>query len=138
MVRRGKILSYPQTLRPWLRPNQLVGVSCGDFQLAATIVFFQMHTDSLATFPPDGIPVMPVLLAWTDNTASKAWANRVSTSSTRGQYLVTIYAELLRLHDVGVNCDHVAGKKNILADFISRPTHFDLPSSAHANQIFLQ
>jgi hypothetical protein len=120
-----------------------VQINCLEFlvvilQLAATIVLFQTPRDQLALLFPDGIPVFPVLLAWTDSTASKAWANKVSTGSIRGQYLLTIYAELLRLYDVGVNCDHLAGELNILADFISRPTHFHLSPADRAEQIFRQ
>jgi hypothetical protein len=120
-----------------------IQINCLEFivvilQLAATIVFFQTPIEVLRAFFPDGIPSMPILLAWTDNTASMAWANKVSTGSIRGQYLLTIYAELLRLFDVGVNCDHISGDFNVLADFISRPTHFNLSPAARAEQIFLQ
>jgi hypothetical protein len=107
-------------------------------QLAATIVFFQTPVEILRTYFPDGIPSLPVLLSWTDSTASKSWANKVSTGSIRGQYLLLIYAELLRLYDIGVNCDHLSGDFNVIADFISRPTHFHLSPFDRAEQIFQQ
>jgi hypothetical protein len=31
---------------------------------------------------PNGIPNVPTILMWTDNTPSKKWANKVSTAST--------------------------------------------------------
>ena len=79
---------------------------------------------------------MPVLLIWTDNTASKSWANKVTTSSERGQRLLVIFAELLRTIPLGINSDHIPGPQNVLADFISRPIHFNLSVAERAKQIY--
>ena len=35
-------------------------------------------------------------------------------------------AELLRTRPLGLNALYIAGILNVLADYISRPTHFDL------------
>ena len=129
-----------------LKPSdpRYIHINCLEFavvilQLAATIVLFQdAAPGALAQHFPNGVPAYPILLSWTDNTASKGWANKVTTRSKRGQYLLGIYAKLLHLHDVGINCDHIAGEKNILADFISRPTHFGLSHAQQAEQIFQQ
>jgi hypothetical protein len=120
-----------------------IQINCLEFlvvvlQLVATIVFFQQPTEILKLYFPNGIPVLPVLLTWTDSTTSKGWANKVSAGSTRGQYLLTIFAELLRLFDLGINCDHLSGDINVIADFISRPTHFNLSPFDRAEQIFHQ
>jgi hypothetical protein len=88
-------------------------------------------SDRLLAFP-DGLPTMPVLLSHTDNTSAKSWANRVTSKSSQGQRLIGLYAEILRTCNIGLNCDHIAGVKNAIADFISRPTHFNLSYSERA------
>jgi hypothetical protein len=61
----------------------------------------------------------------------------VSASSSRGQALVSVLAELLRTRagTLGTDCDWIAGEQNVLADKISLP---DLTTSVSARrrQIF--
>lgn len=107
-------------------------------QFAAFIV--RMDTLSpveLEAIFPNGPPVLPILLVWTDNTASKSWAHRVTTKSVMGQQFVGIYAQLLRLHKFGINTDHIAGVLNTIPDYISRPTHDNLSHAERSEQIFL-
>ena len=50
--------------------------------------------------------------------------------------MIGVLASLLRTLPIGLNADHIAGTENILADFISRPTHFALSHAARSEQIF--
>lgn len=85
----------------------------------------------------DGLPAEPILLAWTDNTATAAWANRATTSSLQAQNLVKILAELLLRTNIGLNSRHIPGKDNVIADFLSRPTDVvPLDRPARLSQIF--
>lgn len=52
-------------------------------------------TQALATTLFPDVPLPLVVLIRTDNTAVKAWANRVSSSSVAGQNLLGLYAALL-------------------------------------------
>ena len=106
-------------------------------QYAATVVRMKSlpQSDLLSIFPR-GIPAQPVLLCRTDNTAAEAWANHVTSRSPQGQRLIGVMAELLRTSNLGLNAKHIAGVENVLADFISRPTHFNLSHSHRAEQIF--
>ena len=119
-------------------------INCLEFvivilQLVGVIVRLETLSPTLATtIFPDGIPTHPVALIWTDNTAAKAWANRVSSSSIAGQNLLGVYAALLKQYQIGVQCDHVPGEANIIADFISRPDNTSYTFPQRAEQIFLQ
>jgi hypothetical protein len=102
-------------------------INCLEFviiilQLAAVITLFEssLPPEVLANFP-NGVPSIPNHLALTDNMSSKAWANKVCTSSVRGQMLLSIYAALLCRTYIGFNCDHLPGIDNPIADMISRP-----------------
>jgi hypothetical protein len=106
-------------------------------QLAAVIVRLgTLSADQRAAFFPTGVPTQPVLLVLTDNTAAEAWANKVTSKSLQGQQLIGALATLLRSASIGLNARHIPGVENILADFISRPTHFALSHTARAEQIF--
>ena len=87
---------------------------------------------------PLGRPAFPVCHILTDNMSALSWANRVTSKSTQGQHLIGVFAELLRLHDVGINCEHIPGIDNNLADFISRPTHLNISPLERCEQIFLK
>jgi hypothetical protein len=76
---------------------------------------------------PAGIPAHPILLCFTDNTLAAAWANKVTSKSPQGQPLIG---------PIGLNTHHIPGIKSILADFISRPTHFALSHADQSEQIF--
>ena len=107
-------------------------------QLIAVILRLQNLTPAERSrlLPNGQVPYAPVLLSRTDNTSSESWANRVTAKSLHGQRLLGVFAELLRLHNVGINCKHIEGLLNVLADFISRPTHFDLSHPERCEQIF--
>ena len=105
-------------------------------QLAAIKVRLESLTESqAATYFPSGLPDIPVWFGETDNSVSKSWANRATSGSSQGQGLVTVYSELLRTTVVNVECEHVAGKLNIVADDISR-NDFSLPLSSRTIQLF--
>jgi hypothetical protein len=106
-------------------------------QLAAVIVrLAESPPDSLTELFPNGAPKMPVLLCQTDNTSAMAWSNRLTSKSLQGQHLIGIFAELLRQHNIGINAEHLAGYLNVLADFLSRPTHMYLTHAQRSEQIF--
>ena len=119
-------------------------INCLEFvivilQLVRVIVRRETMSPTLGTtILLDGIPTHPVVLIWTDNTAAKAWANRVSSSSIAGQNLLGVYAALLKQYQIGVQCDHVPGEANIIADFISRPDNISYTFPQRAEQIFFQ
>lgn len=92
-------------------------------QLAATITALDDKNHMQKIFPA-GVPPLPVLLIQSDNTASVNWCNTaVSSKSKSGQMFVHIYAELLERTDAAVKCEHIPGKKNVIADDLSRPPH---------------
>jgi hypothetical protein len=106
-------------------------------QLAAfTVRLETLPANRRATLLPAGIPAHPILLCFTDNTPAEAWANRVTTKSPQGQPLIGVLAALLRARPIGLNTNHIAGTDNILADFISRPTHFALSHADRSEQIY--
>jgi hypothetical protein len=53
-----------------------------------------------------------------------------------GQRLLCILGDLLCTYDVGINCDHIAGLENIIADYISRPEHITLSPAQRVAQIY--
>jgi len=85
---------------------------------------------------PRGIPDDPILRCLTDNISSLAWANRVTSSSRKGQQLISVYADIIHSRHLGQNCTHIAGEKNIIPDDISRPTDFSLSHPARCQQLF--
>jgi hypothetical protein len=100
-------------------------------QLAACIV--AVETDYAKSICGEAIPEIPHLLVWTDNTASKSWSNKLTTSSPKAQPLLGILSRLLQRNNIGFESGHIAGVSNDGPDFISRPdlaneialTHFD-------------
>lgn len=106
-------------------------------QLIASVVRFQTLPErERKRFFPRGLPANPVSLCLTDNTSAMSWANRVTSKSAQGQRLLSIYSDILRTQNIGTNAEHLPGIKNIIADDISRPTHFNLSHAARAEQIY--
>lgn len=68
-------------------------------------------------------------------TSAEAWAMRVTTSSPQGQGLISMFAESLRLLDVAVNCQHIAGVDNAVAGDISRSTNPHDPLLLRSQQL---
>jgi hypothetical protein len=90
-------------------------------QLAAAVVRFGTPCPSqLASAFPNGYPSIPILKIRSDNTATECWTNRTSTASRAAQTLIRVYAELLRLTDVGCVTEWIAGTENTDADYLSR------------------
>ena len=85
---------------------------------------------------PAGRPVCPLLLAKADNTVGLSWLHRAASSSTQGRLLLPVYSALLRLQEVGVVGEHLAGSLNDQADMISRPSDLSLSPSVLADQLF--
>jgi hypothetical protein len=106
-------------------------------QLSAVIVRLATLTavQRLAFFP-SGVPAQPILLSRTDNMSAKKWSNQLTSKSLQGQQLICIVAELLRTSNIGLNANHIPGVENVLADYISRPTHPNLSHSDRSEQIF--
>jgi hypothetical protein len=106
-------------------------------QFAAMITrFAEMTLEQQQVWFPNGRPKFPVGHCLTDNWTSMSWARRVTSKSLQGQHLIGIFAELLRLFDVGLNADHLPGEDNDLADFISRPTDLNISPFERCEQIF--
>ena len=104
--------------------------------VAFTVRLETLPSTRRAVLLPAGIPTHPILLCFTDNTPAEAWANKVTSKSLQGQPLIGVLAALLRARPIGLNTNHIAGSENILADFISRPTHFTLSHADRSEQIF--
>jgi hypothetical protein len=98
-------------------------------QLAACIV--AEESGYAKTICGEALPEIPHLFVWTDNTASKSWANKVTTGSRRAQPLLGILSGLLRRSNIGFESDHIAGVSNDGPDFISRPDRAKEPSLTH-------
>ena len=95
-------------------PINLLEYAAIIFGLAGAIVAWE-------TLPPDSHPPHPMLLLWTDNMSAKAWTKKVAGLKTpQGRSLARIFAHLLMFSDVGIEAVHIAGEKNIIADFLSR------------------
>jgi hypothetical protein len=106
-------------------------------QYAATAVRLETLSErELLSIFPEGVPAQPVMSCRTDNTAAVAWANKVTSQSSQGQRLIGVLADLLRTKKLGLNSGHIAGVQNVLADFISHPTHFASLFYQRAEQIF--
>ena len=105
-------------------------------ELAAVIQWFRDATDEdhRRCFP-EGIPYMPLVHALADNTTALGWLAKATTNSDQGQRLLGVYAALLRLEEVGINGDHLAGKLNGQADDISRPSDISLSPNVLAQQL---
>jgi hypothetical protein len=106
-------------------------------QLAATIVADE--SGYATAICGDSVPEIPLLQVWTDNAASKSWANRVTTSAPAAQPLLGILSSLLRRNNLGFETEHIAGEDNDGPDFISRPSRANEPALSHfhrAQQIF--
>ena len=61
-----------------------------------------------------------MMLNWTDNSTSKAWIKKVATKTMKGKALQRILCILMINKPVGIQVEHIAGIKNILANAISR------------------
>lgn len=96
-------------------------------QTAAVIAWLSLH--------PADIPPAPIANWWTDNLSSKSWINKVSSSSLQAQPLIHLMVQLCETFDILNKAEHIQGKHNELADFMSRldPT---LSHATYLQQIF--
>jgi hypothetical protein len=100
--------------------------------LAAAIT----RTEQGFHFEGSAIKPLHKLLIRSDNSPSCNWAHKVSAKSERGQLLVSIYADLLDRTQLTIDCTHIAGSDNDLADFLSRPPSDPITHYARCQQIF--
>jgi hypothetical protein len=120
-----------------------IHINCLEFlvvllQVVAAVVRFESElSDAMAPLHPNGFPAFPVLQSETDNTATKKWTNRVTTTSSRAHWLVSLYGQLLQRSRVTVEGDWIAGKINHVPDYISRPD-LNLSPSLLRQQTFLK
>jgi hypothetical protein len=128
-------IALPSTHKDYIHINSLEFIVM-ILQLAAVIVRLEAPLHEQQALFPSGVPAQPILLSLTDNTAAKKWSNKVTSKSLQGQQLIGIVAELLRTRNIGLNAQHIPGVKNVLADYISRPTDLTLSHSARSEQIF--
>ena len=71
--------------------------------------------------------------------ATKAWANKVTSSSRRAQTLLGVLSGLLQRSNIGFESGHIAGISNDIPDYISRPELANKLAVSHyerAQQIF--
>ena len=101
-------------------------------QLAAAI------TRSEEKFHFEGKQIRPLhkLLIRSDNSPSCNWAHKVSAKSERGQLLVSIYADLIERTQLTIDCTHIAGVDNDLADYLSRPPPELITHATRCQQIY--
>ena len=92
-------------------------------QVAMAIARFEadsLHRAIRYSFP-DGVPEIPLLQIFSDNTTAISWAEKISSKSTKGQTLVRIWAALLQRSNIGISIVHLPGDTNNTADLLSRP-----------------
>jgi hypothetical protein len=99
-------------------------------QLAATIVR-QEEACPVRLFHP-----LEKLIIRSDNSPSVNWAHKISAKSARGQPFVRLYADLLDRTNLTIDCTHIAGTLNPIADLISRPPAHFISRSDRYQQIF--
>lgn len=92
-------------------------------------------TEELARAFPAGVPPFPAWKCHSDNTASIRWGNALSAHSAVAQDLLVIYGDLLGRCQFNTSCEHVPGKDNVIADFISRQS-FSQPLPVRAAQLY--
>jgi hypothetical protein len=133
--RLRKCIALPSTHKDYVHINSLEFIVV-ILQLAAVIARLEAPLHEQQPLFPAGVPAQPILLSLTDNTAAEMWSNKVTSRSPQGQQLIGIIAELLRTRNIGLNARHIPGVKNVLADYISRPTNSNLSHSKRSEQIF--
>jgi hypothetical protein len=136
-----KLITLPTTHKARIHINSLEFVVV-ILQYAAVLTrLHELDTQAeQSAYLQGGFPALPILQIMTDNTVGMSWANKVTSSSSRGQALIPIFAALLADSPLGINCQHIAGILNTDADFVSRPpsNHLSLSSLERREQIFLQ
>lgn len=105
---------------------------------AATTAVEEGLPDSVLRKFPNGVPVLPLLLALTDDKTTLSWSTRVTAKSWRGQQLTKTQAALHRRCDLGFDGRHLSGKLDVEADPISRPECDAHTPSAWRAQMFQQ
>jgi hypothetical protein len=126
---------YARTQLPSTDPsfisNNLLEFAAIIFGLAGAILAWEALPESVR-------PVHPFYLFWSDNMSARAWSRKVSGIKTpQGRSLARIFAHLLMFSDLGVETEHIQGKQNVVADFLSRVslTHNVLSFTYHDLQI---
>ena len=105
-------------------------------QHAAVVARLEQATDSqLQRWFPGGKPDIPYWLADIDNMVSKCWDHDMSARGKAGQSLLGVSSELKRQFRLRAESQHLEGKRNVVADDISR-VDFSLPVSTRFPQLF--
>ena len=80
----------------------------------------------------------PLLLIKADNTTAESWAKKASSSSVIGKGLMRVQCNLMIQYLIGINVEHIAGKDNIIPDYISRykQTHNKICDFNHLQEKF--
>jgi hypothetical protein len=104
----------------FVQAHQLARVLVVLIQLAVCIIALESsgYTNSICY---DTIPEIPHLLVLllTNSTASKSWANWVSTNARKAQPFLGILSKLLRKSNIRFKTEHIPGVSNHGLDFIS-------------------
>ena len=105
-----------------------VHINCLEFvvallQFAAAIVRCEQtdHPAALVAAFPNGFPAFPVFRNRTDNTSTESWYNNNKTKSALARDLVLLYGQLLKRTPMVSESEWLAGVKNLVPDWISRP-----------------
>ena len=80
----------------------------------------------LSRWFPQGTPAVPYWMCDCDNMVSTHWDRAMSARGLAGQNLLTVGSELHRRFPIQAESCHIEGKKNVVADDISR-NDFSLP-----------
>jgi hypothetical protein len=73
------------------------------------------------TLPIDCRPIHPTVLLWTNNTTAESWTKRIAgLSGPQGRALACLFAHLLMFLGISMKAAYIEGKKNTIADYLSR------------------
>jgi hypothetical protein len=117
--------------------NQLEFITLILELVASKVWLSTLSEDQRSALFPHGMPNIPVLSSGTDSNVSKSWGTKITSASPKGQGLISVYAEVLRMSDFSTKFRHIPGIENIVPDDISRPkSHLlDLPLT-HIQQLY--
>jgi len=130
-----QVLRLPASYPAKVHVNELEFIMVMLQHAGSVVRIRQLMPQLIDTLFPLGMPAWPVLQILTDNTTALTWAHEASTASICGQNLIAVFCELLHLFPLGLNCEHIPGVDNVLADDISRPPSVDIDHSVRVQQL---
>jgi hypothetical protein len=114
-------------------------ISINLLEYAALVIGTAGSVVAWESFPVESRPSHPMILLWTDNTTAKSWTKKISGLKTpQGRSLARLFAHILMFSDVGIESQHVAGEKNVVADYLSRAKNTNELSSFSFKQFQMQ